>query len=95
MKFVEDRPYAKPEAAARRLLEIANSADAEIRDSSAVAQYGAIMLSSKIVADYPRRGQWIRRCEFQISATFRSEKHGPAGKAVRIRLPASVCVREA
>jgi hypothetical protein len=29
MKFVEDRPYAKPEAAARRRLEIVNATDAE------------------------------------------------------------------
>jgi len=29
MKFVEDRPYAKSEAAARRLLEIANATDAD------------------------------------------------------------------
>jgi hypothetical protein len=29
MKFVEDRPYAKPEAAVRRLLEIANATDAD------------------------------------------------------------------
>jgi hypothetical protein len=28
MKFVEDRPYAKPDAAAARLLEIANGIDA-------------------------------------------------------------------
>jgi hypothetical protein len=27
--FVEDRPYAKPEAAARRLLEIANATEAD------------------------------------------------------------------
>jgi hypothetical protein len=29
MKFVEDRPYAGSEAAARRLLEIANATDAD------------------------------------------------------------------
>ena len=29
MKFVEDRPYAKPDAAARRLLEIANAMEAD------------------------------------------------------------------
>jgi hypothetical protein len=29
MKFVEDRPYAKPDAAARRLLEIANGTDSD------------------------------------------------------------------
>ncbi len=29
MKFVQDRPYAAPDAAARRLLEIANGAEAD------------------------------------------------------------------
>jgi hypothetical protein len=29
MESVEDRPYARPEAAARRLLEIANATDAD------------------------------------------------------------------
>jgi hypothetical protein len=29
MKFAQDRPYARPEAAARRLLEIANATDAD------------------------------------------------------------------
>jgi hypothetical protein len=29
MKFVEDRPYARPEVAARRLLEIPNATDAD------------------------------------------------------------------
>jgi hypothetical protein len=29
MKFVQNRPYAKPDEAARRLLEIANATDAD------------------------------------------------------------------
>jgi hypothetical protein len=32
MKFITDRPYADPEAAARKLIEIANSVEALIRD---------------------------------------------------------------
>jgi hypothetical protein len=44
MKFVEDRPYAKPDAAARRLLEIANAIEPSPEGRIDCGQVNAVFL---------------------------------------------------
>ena len=60
MKFVADRPYADPEKAARKLLEIANATEA-VQDGRAVGQEQRSDIATDRAAQKVLFGQAARR----------------------------------